>query len=90
MLFCHKKVVQLHRLIHIPYVLSFQNQPVFPREVVSQCQGVRMDPKFCPFNSSLVSFINNNDLWVTNTDTGEEKPLTFAHKGMCISRGTCR
>ncbi|XP_022085596.1 dipeptidyl peptidase 9-like [Acanthaster planci] len=58
------------------------NQPVFPREVVSQCQGVRMDPKFCPFNSGLVSFINNSDLWVTNTNTGEEKRLTFAHKGL--------
>lgn len=42
-----------------------------------------MDPKICPVNPNFISFINNNDIWVTNVQTREERRLTFCHKGQC-------
>lgn len=52
-----------------------------PVEIKTQCSGIRMDPKICPGDPSFIAFINNNDLWVTNFETGEERRLTFCHKG---------
>lgn len=40
-----------------------------------------MDPKICPADPAFFSFINNNDLWVANIETGEERRLTFCHQG---------
>lgn len=40
-----------------------------------------MDPKICPADPAFFSFINNNDLWVANIETGEEKRMTYCHKG---------
>lgn len=52
-----------------------------PVEIKTQCSGIRMDPKIFPGNPSFIAFINNNDLWVTNIETREERRLTFCHKG---------
>ncbi|CAH1788869.1 unnamed protein product [Owenia fusiformis] len=60
---------------------QFQTNPVFPTEVISSALGVRLDPQLCPHNPHLLAFINNSDVWVTNILTGEERRLTFAHKG---------
>lgn len=45
-----------------------------------------MDPKICPANPDFIAFINNNDLWVANIKTGEERRLTFCHKGLTLNR----
>lgn len=55
-----------------------------PVEIKTLCSGPRMDPKICPGDPSFISFINNNDLWIANIGTGEEKRLTFCHKGKAI------
>lgn len=52
-----------------------------PLEIKTQCSGPRMDPKICPADPAFFSFINNNDLWVANIETGEERRLTYCHKG---------
>lgn len=52
-----------------------------PLEIKTQCTGPRMDPKICPADPAFFSFINNNDLWVANIETGEEKRMTYCHKG---------
>lgn len=61
---------------------SFTTSPVQPLEIKTQCSGARMDPKICPGDPNFISFINNNDIWVTNIETGEERRLTFCHKGV--------
>ncbi|KAG8127022.1 putative Dipeptidyl-peptidase 9 protein [Naja naja] len=53
-----------------------------PLEIQTQCSGPRMDPKICSADPSFFSFINNNDLWVANIETGEERRLTFCQKGL--------
>lgn len=53
-------------------------------EIKTQCSGTRMDPKICPANPDFIAFINNNDLWVANIKTGEERRLTFCHKGLTL------
>lgn len=53
-----------------------------PLEIKTQCTGPRMDPKICPADPAFFSFINNNDLWVANIETGEERRMTYCHKGM--------
>lgn len=52
-----------------------------PVEIKTQCSGIRMDPKICPGDPTFIAFVNNNDLWVTNIKTSEERRLTFCHKG---------
>lgn len=52
-----------------------------PLEIKTQCSGPRMDPKICPADPAFFSFINNSDVWVANIETGEERRLTFCHKG---------
>lgn len=52
-----------------------------PLEIKTQCTGPRMDPKICPADPAFFSFINNNDLWVANIETGEERRMTYCHKG---------
>uniref|UniRef100_A0A671QGS7 dipeptidyl-peptidase IV n=1 Tax=Sinocyclocheilus anshuiensis TaxID=1608454 RepID=A0A671QGS7_9TELE len=59
-----------------------QGAPMKPVEIKTQCSGIRMDPKISPGDPSFIAFINNNDLWVTNIETGEERRLTFCHKGL--------
>ncbi|KAK7944465.1 hypothetical protein WMY93_000193 [Mugilogobius chulae] len=59
-----------------------QSAPVKPVEIKTQCSGTRMDPKICPANQNFIAFINNNDLWIANIKTGEERRLTFCHKGL--------
>lgn len=61
-----------------------------PLEIKTQCSGPRMDPKICPADPTFFSFINNSDLWVANIETGEERRLTFCHRGEAGQRGTCR
>uniref|UniRef100_A0A8C6WJ11 dipeptidyl-peptidase IV n=1 Tax=Neogobius melanostomus TaxID=47308 RepID=A0A8C6WJ11_9GOBI len=61
---------------------GFISAPVKPVEVKTQCSGTRMDPKICPGNHNFIAFINNNDLWMANIKTGEERRLTFCHKGL--------
>lgn len=41
-----------------------------------------MDPKICPGDPDFIAFINNNDLWMAHLKTGEERRLTFCHKGL--------
>uniref|UniRef100_A0A8C1WNL8 dipeptidyl-peptidase IV n=1 Tax=Cyprinus carpio TaxID=7962 RepID=A0A8C1WNL8_CYPCA len=59
-----------------------QAAPMKPVEIKTQCSGIRMDPKISPGDPSFIAFINNNDLWVTNIETGEERRLTYCHKGL--------
>uniref|UniRef100_A0A672L9A8 dipeptidyl-peptidase IV n=1 Tax=Sinocyclocheilus grahami TaxID=75366 RepID=A0A672L9A8_SINGR len=63
---------------------GFIGAPMKPEEIKTQCSGIRMDPKILPGDPSFIAFINNNDLWVTNIETGEERRLTFCHKGLLI------
>lgn len=58
-----------------------QTSPMQPVEIKSQSSGTRMDPKICPGDPNFISFINNSDIWVTSIQTGEERRLTFCHKG---------
>uniref|UniRef100_A0A672HAW0 dipeptidyl-peptidase IV n=1 Tax=Salarias fasciatus TaxID=181472 RepID=A0A672HAW0_SALFA len=60
----------------------FTTSPLKPIEIKSQCSGARMDPKICPGDPNFISFIHNNDIWVTSIVTGEERRLTFCHKGV--------
>ncbi|XP_042783983.1 dipeptidyl peptidase 9 isoform X7 [Prionailurus viverrinus] len=60
---------------------GFMVSPMKPLEIKTQCTGPRMDPKICPADPAFFSFINNNDLWVANIETGEERRLTFCHRG---------
>ncbi|XP_075579687.1 dipeptidyl peptidase 9 isoform X8 [Pelecanus crispus] len=61
---------------------GFRVSPMKPLEIKTQCTGPRMDPKICPADPAFFSFINNNDLWVANIETGEEKRMTYCHKGL--------
>uniref|UniRef100_A0A8C6PWW5 dipeptidyl-peptidase IV n=1 Tax=Nothobranchius furzeri TaxID=105023 RepID=A0A8C6PWW5_NOTFU len=61
---------------------SFITSPMDPTEIKSQNSGTRMDPKICPGDPTFIGFINNNDIWVTNIKTREERRLTFCHKGI--------
>uniref|UniRef100_A0A8C2X651 dipeptidyl-peptidase IV n=1 Tax=Cyclopterus lumpus TaxID=8103 RepID=A0A8C2X651_CYCLU len=61
---------------------SFTTSPMDPVEIKSRSSGTRMDPKICPGDPNFIGFINNNDIWVTSTETGEERRLTFCHKGI--------
>ncbi|XP_008332047.1 dipeptidyl peptidase 9-like isoform X2 [Cynoglossus semilaevis] len=56
--------------------------PVNPTEIKSQCTGPRMNPQICPGDPDFIGFINNNDIWVSSVKTGEERRLTFCHKGI--------
>uniref|UniRef100_A0A8C4EYU7 dipeptidyl-peptidase IV n=1 Tax=Dicentrarchus labrax TaxID=13489 RepID=A0A8C4EYU7_DICLA len=59
-----------------------QSVPVKPVEIKTQCSGTRMDPKICPGDPDFIAFINNNDLWIAHIKTGEERRLTYCHKGV--------
>uniref|UniRef100_A0A3Q1GIC6 dipeptidyl-peptidase IV n=1 Tax=Acanthochromis polyacanthus TaxID=80966 RepID=A0A3Q1GIC6_9TELE len=59
--------------------------PVKPVEIKTQCSGTRMDPKICPGDPNFIAFINNNDLWIANIKTCEERRLTYCHKGLKAS-----
>ncbi|TNN77081.1 Dipeptidyl peptidase 9 [Liparis tanakae] len=61
---------------------GFISAPVKPVEIKTQCSGTRMDPKICPGDPDFLAFINNNDLWIGHIKTGEEKRLTYCHKGV--------
>uniref|UniRef100_A0A8C8HGJ1 dipeptidyl-peptidase IV n=1 Tax=Oncorhynchus tshawytscha TaxID=74940 RepID=A0A8C8HGJ1_ONCTS len=58
-----------------------QSAPMKPVEIKTQCSGTRMDPKISPGEPNFIAFINNNDLWLANIKSGEERRLTFCHKG---------
>ncbi|KAB1259809.1 Dipeptidyl peptidase 9 [Camelus dromedarius] len=60
---------------------GFMVSPMKPLEIKTQCSGPRMDPKICPADPAFFSFINSSDLWVANIETGEERRLTFCHRG---------
>ncbi|XP_062605646.1 dipeptidyl peptidase 9-like [Saccostrea cucullata] len=57
-------------------------EPVYPVNIGTQVEGARLDPKICPTNTQILAFINQNDVWVTNLDNGEECRLTFTKKGL--------
>uniref|UniRef100_A0A667YID0 dipeptidyl-peptidase IV n=1 Tax=Myripristis murdjan TaxID=586833 RepID=A0A667YID0_9TELE len=59
-----------------------QSAPIKPVEIKTQCSGTRMDPKICPGDPDFIAFINNNDLWIANIKTSEERRLTYCHKGL--------
>uniref|UniRef100_A0A8C7PS14 dipeptidyl-peptidase IV n=1 Tax=Oncorhynchus mykiss TaxID=8022 RepID=A0A8C7PS14_ONCMY len=59
-----------------------QSAPMKPVEIKTQCSGTRMDPKISPGEPNFIAFINNNDLWLANIKSGEERRLTFCHKGL--------
>ncbi|XP_071098891.1 dipeptidyl peptidase 9-like [Haliotis cracherodii] len=54
---------------------------ILPTAISTSCLGARLDPKICPLDTNLVSFIHNGDLWITHLISGQEKRLTFVHKG---------
>ncbi|KAL0966661.1 hypothetical protein UPYG_G00298010 [Umbra pygmaea] len=59
-----------------------QSAPMKPVEIKTQCSGTRMDPKIAPGDPNFIAFINNNDLWLANIKSGQERRLTFCHKGL--------
>ncbi|CAL8311753.1 dipeptidyl peptidase 9 isoform X4 [Gadus morhua] len=59
-----------------------QSSPIKPVEVKTHCSGTRMDPKICPGHPDFIAFVNSNDLWMANIKSGEERRLTFCHKGL--------
>eukprot|EP00063_Salmo_salar_P029936 XP_014004771.1 PREDICTED: dipeptidyl peptidase 9-like isoform X3 [Salmo salar] len=59
-----------------------QASPMKPVEIKTQCSGTRMDPKISPGDPTFMAFINGNDLWVASIETGEERRLTYCHKGL--------
>uniref|UniRef100_A0A8C8HQC3 dipeptidyl-peptidase IV n=1 Tax=Oncorhynchus tshawytscha TaxID=74940 RepID=A0A8C8HQC3_ONCTS len=61
---------------------GFISAPMKPVEIKTQCSGTRMDPKISPGEPNFIAFINNNDLWLANIKSGEERRLTFCHKGL--------
>uniref|UniRef100_A0A674EJC1 dipeptidyl-peptidase IV n=1 Tax=Salmo trutta TaxID=8032 RepID=A0A674EJC1_SALTR len=61
---------------------GFISAPIKPVEIKTQCSGTRMDPKISPGEPNFIAFINNNDLWLANLKSGEERRLTFCHKGL--------
>uniref|UniRef100_A0A8C5BCP1 dipeptidyl-peptidase IV n=1 Tax=Gadus morhua TaxID=8049 RepID=A0A8C5BCP1_GADMO len=60
---------------------GFISSPIKPVEVKTHCSGTRMDPKICPGHPDFIAFVNSNDLWMANIKSGEERRLTFCHKG---------
>ncbi|KAL3885529.1 hypothetical protein ACJMK2_025581 [Sinanodonta woodiana] len=56
-------------------------EPCIPQVVNTGCLGARMDPQICPNNMDLVAFVHCNDVWVTCLSSGQERRLTFSHKG---------
>ncbi|XP_030219338.1 dipeptidyl peptidase 9 isoform X6 [Gadus morhua] len=61
---------------------GFISSPIKPVEVKTHCSGTRMDPKICPGHPDFIAFVNSNDLWMANIKSGEERRLTFCHKGL--------
>uniref|UniRef100_A0A673Y0L5 dipeptidyl-peptidase IV n=1 Tax=Salmo trutta TaxID=8032 RepID=A0A673Y0L5_SALTR len=61
---------------------GFIASPMKPVEIKTQCSGTRMDPKISPGDPTFMAFINGNDLWVASIETGEERRLTYCHKGL--------
>ncbi|CAL8345892.1 unnamed protein product [Merluccius merluccius] len=59
-----------------------QSSPIKPVEVKTHCSGTRMDPKICPGHPDYIAFVNSNDLWMANIKSGEERRLTYCHKGL--------
>eukprot|EP01135_Chromosphaera_perkinsii_P009554 Nk52_evm4s1810 gene=Nk52_evmTU4s1810 len=48
------------------------------KPIPSDSQGTRMDFKFCPYNSNIVSFIKDNEIWVSDLESSETLRLTHA------------
>ncbi|CAL8281303.1 unnamed protein product [Lota lota] len=61
---------------------GFISSPIKPVEVKTHCSGTRMDPKICPGHPDYIAFVNSNDLWMANIKSGEERRLTYCHKGL--------
>ncbi|KAG9352070.1 hypothetical protein JZ751_020483 [Albula glossodonta] len=61
---------------------GFTKQPLKPVKVPTSCPNIRMDPKLCPVDPSWFCFIHSCDIWIGNLESGEERRLTFAHKGL--------
>ncbi|KAL4660669.1 dipeptidyl peptidase 8 isoform X1 [Arapaima gigas] len=61
---------------------GFTNQPLRAIKVATSCPNIRMDPKLCPVDPTWFCFIHSCDIWIGNLETGEERRLTFAHKGL--------
>ncbi|XP_052132505.1 dipeptidyl peptidase 9 [Frankliniella occidentalis] len=59
---------------------GFSNGRLFPTEIRINLIGAKLNPQICPSNSDLVAFINNQDIYVAHTVTGDTQRLTFAHK----------
>ncbi|XP_074661290.1 dipeptidyl peptidase 9-like [Tubulanus polymorphus] len=65
-------------------------KPILPTEVKStETSGPRMDPKLCPSMPTLIAFVNEEDVWVTNHLTGLETKLTNSddEAGLVVSAG---
>ncbi|RUS69633.1 hypothetical protein EGW08_022607 [Elysia chlorotica] len=53
-----------------------------PVEIPTRAIGARLDPKICPSNPDLLTFINDSDIWLTCLESGREIRLTHASRGM--------
>ena len=51
------------------------------KKFTSTQPGSHLDPKFCPANSSIVSFVRNRELWILDLTSGEEHQLTDVTDG---------
>ncbi|KAG7468007.1 hypothetical protein MATL_G00138230 [Megalops atlanticus] len=61
---------------------GFTKQPLKPVKVNTSCPSIRMDPKLCPVDPAWFCFIHSCDIWIGNLESGEERRLTFTHKGL--------
>ncbi|XP_034233553.1 dipeptidyl peptidase 9 isoform X2 [Thrips palmi] len=59
---------------------GFSSSSLYPTEIRMNLPGAKLNPQICPSNPDLVAFINNQDIYVTHTITGNTQRLTFAHK----------
>lgn len=75
-------LVLLFRLCWFHAIFSlFQLNASVPKYITFKRRTVRIDPTLCPHNNELVAYVEDNDLWVKNIVSGDEKRLTYAHKG---------
>ncbi|XP_047133215.1 dipeptidyl peptidase 8 isoform X2 [Hydra vulgaris] len=63
--------------VNIEPIASGKEEYATPYVIPSNIFGSKMDTKVCPCNPSIISFIHEGDIWVTNTLTGSEMRLTF-------------
>eukprot|EP00039_Didymoeca_costata_P007453 m.100137 g.100137 ORF g.100137 m.100137 type:complete len:816 (+) comp13693_c0_seq9:225-2672(+) len=42
--------------------------PVYPTEIVTSHKGARLHPEFCPMRPEILSYVRENDIWITSNN----------------------